>query len=146
MPLPHFGNTGDLPEGLHPAPLSEVIERFGGGSRQRQEVAARLLRVYRAAAATDMLERFVIFGSFVTSKPDPNDVDIILVMRDDFALSACGGEERMLFNHIEAEIEFEASVFWIRPSLLILETLDEFLGHWQIKRDHTRRGIVEVTE
>lgn len=144
MPLPHFEITGDLPEGLHRAALGDVIERFGGGSKQRQKVTARLLRVHRAVAATGMLERFIIFGSFITSKPDPNDVDIILVMRDDFDLSACSEQERKLFNHIEAEQEFGASIFWIRPSLLILETLEEFLSHWQIKRDRTRRGIVEV--
>ena len=146
MPLPQFESTGDLPEGLHRAALDEVVARFGTGSKRRQEVAARLLRVYQAARATRRLDRFVIFGSFVTSKPDPNDVDIILIMRDDFDLSSCDEEERRLFNHIEAEREFGASVFWIRPSLLILETLDEFISHWQIKRDHTRRGIVEVTE
>ena len=32
----------------------------------------------------------------------------------------------------------------IRPSMLIAETLDHFIEHWQIKRDGTRRGIVEV--
>src|SRR2546421_12011148 len=146
MPLPQFASTGDLPEGLHRAALDEVVARFGTGSERRQDVAARLLRVYQAARATRRLDHFVIFGSFVTSKPDPNDVDIILIMRDDFDLSSCDEEERRLFNHIEAEREFGASVFWIRPSLLILETLDEFISHWQIKRDHTRRGIVEVTQ
>ena len=39
---------------------------------------------------------------------------------------------------------FGASVFWIRPALLVLETLEEFIAHWQITRDQTRRGIVEV--
>jgi hypothetical protein len=39
---------------------------------------------------------------------------------------------------------FGASVFWIRPALLILETLEEFIAHWQIRHDQTRRGIVEV--
>jgi len=28
--------------------------------------------------------------------------------------------------------------------MLILETLDEFISHWQLKRDGTRHGIVEV--
>jgi hypothetical protein len=28
--------------------------------------------------------------------------------------------------------------------VLILETLEEFIAHWQITRDQTRRGIVEV--
>ena len=86
MLLPPFENTGDLPAGLHRAPLREVLARFGAGTARRQEVAARLLRVYESARATDGLARFIIFGSFVTSKPDPNDVDIILVMRDDFDL------------------------------------------------------------
>jgi hypothetical protein len=27
---------------------------------------------------------------------------------------------------------------------MFLETMDEFLAHWQIKRDLTRRGIVEI--
>ncbi|HEX7314091.1 MAG TPA: hypothetical protein VF297_09215 [Pyrinomonadaceae bacterium] len=146
MPLPHFEKTGDLAAGLHTATLEEVLTRFGTGSGQRQAVASRLLRIYRAAHGTGRLERFIIFGSFVTTKPDPNDVDIILVMRDDFVLNDCVGVARKLFEHVEAEQEFGASIFWMRPSLLLLETLDEFLSHWQLKRDHTRRGIVEVIE
>lgn len=146
MPLPHFEKTGDLPVGLHRVPLEELLARLGGGSHQRQTVTARLLRVYRTAVATGRLERFVIFGSFVTAKPDPNDVDIILVMRDDFVLDEWTGVTRKLFEHAQAEEEFGASIFWIRPSLLLLETLEEFLSHWQVKRDRTRRGIVEVTE
>jgi hypothetical protein len=146
MPLPQFEKTGDLPAGLHRATLEEVLSRLGGGTPQRQAVAARLRRIYSTARATGRLERFIIFGSFVTAKPEPNDVDIILIMRDDFVLDDCAGTARRLFEHGEAETEFGASVFWIRPSLLLLETLDEFLSHWQIKRDHTRRGIVEVIE
>lgn len=146
MALPRFEKTGDLAKGLHRATLEEVLARFGTGSPQRQAVASRLLRIYRAAQETSRLGRFIIFGSFVTTKPDPNDVDIILVMRDDFVLDDCKGVTRKLFEHVEAEQEFGASIFWIRPSLLLLETLDEFLSHWQMKRDHTRRGIVEVIE
>jgi hypothetical protein len=35
-------------------------------------------------------------------------------------------------------------VFWLCSSSLFLETLDDFLAHWQIKRDQTKRGIVEI--
>jgi hypothetical protein len=28
--------------------------------------------------------------------------------------------------------------------MLFIETLNEFISHWQIKRDGSRRGIVEV--
>ena len=142
--LPDFNNAGDLPEGLHEATLDEVIARFGGGTPRRQGVTARLLRIRELGRATGKLERFIIFGSYVTAKPEPNDVDIVLVMRDDFDVTACAESSRKLFDHAQAGAEFGASVFWIRPSLLFLETLDEFIAHWQIKRDGTRRGIVEV--
>lgn len=139
-----FESNGDLPPGLHRASLGEVVARFGGGTARRRAASARLIRIYENARASRKLDRFVIFGSFVSSKPDPQDVDIMLVMRDDFDLDICDETTRKLFDHAQAEREFGASIFWIRPSLLILESLDEFLAHWQIKRDRTRRGIVEV--
>lgn len=84
MPLPEFDINGDLPVGVHLASLDEVLARFGQGTTQRETVTARLVGVHKLASATGKLERFIIFGSYVTAKPDPNDVDIILVMRDDF--------------------------------------------------------------
>lgn len=144
MRLPAFNSHGDLPEGLHRATLDEVFRRFGVSTEQRRRVHQRLVRIHRLASATGYLDRFILFGSFVTSKANPNDVDILLVMRDDFSLSACFGESRKLFYHDEAEAEFGASVFWIRPSMLVQDTLEEFIGHWQTKRDLGRRGIVEV--
>jgi hypothetical protein len=39
---------------------------------------------------------------------------------------------------------FGASVFWIQPSVLIGDSLDAFVAHWQVKRDGSKRGIVEV--
>jgi len=68
----------------------------------------------------------------------------VLVLADDFNLQACDEETRLLFEHTRATEEFGASIFWIRPSMLLLEPLEEFIAHWQIKRDRTRRGIVEV--
>ena len=102
------------------------------------------MRIHRLADTTGYLDRFILFGSFVTSKADPNDVDILLVMRDDFVLKVCSGETCKLFYHDEAEAEFGASIFWIRPTMLVLDTLEEFIIHWQTKRDLGRRGIVEV--
>jgi predicted nucleotidyltransferase len=144
MRLPAFNSAGDLPEGLYPATLNDVFHRFGASTLRRRRVYQRLVEIHRVATTTAHLDRFIVFGSFVTSKPDPNDVDILLVMRDDFELSACSGEARKLFNHAEAEAGFGASVFWIRPSMLVMDTLEEFILHWQIKRDLGRRGIVEV--
>ena len=144
MPLPHLNSAGELPEGVHQATMEEVLAQFGSGTPQRHAVTARLLRIYELARTTGKLERLILFGSYITAKPDPNDIDIVLVMRNDFAVHACEEEARTLFDHPRAAEAFGASVFWVRPALLLLETLEEFIAHWQIKRDQTRRGIVEV--
>lgn len=144
MPLPSFDHKGELPEGVHRAAMEEVVSRFGRGTPEREAVTARLLRIYGLAKATRELERLVIFGSYVTTKPDPKDVDIVLVMRDDFQVGTYGEPARGLFDHAQAAEVFGASVFWLRPSMLILEPLENFVAYWQIKADGTRRGIVEV--
>jgi hypothetical protein len=74
----------------------------------------RFERIHRLAQATEHLARFVIFGSFVTSKPEPQDVDLFLVMDDAFDASELKGDKRLLFDHGAAQAHFGASVFWIR--------------------------------
>ena len=47
--------------------------------------------------------------------------------------------------HAHAERQFGASIFWIRPAMLLLaEPLESFIARWQIKRGGGRRRILEV--
>ena len=85
----------------------------------------------------------MVFGSFVTAKPEPNDVDIILLMADAFDLAALTGEAALMFSHMEAEAHFGASVFWTRRCGA-LGGEQAMIEHWQIRRDGGRRGIVEI--
>jgi len=144
MALPYFNVTGELPEGVHQATIDEVVARFGGGTQWRIAVTDKLLRIYQLAKSTGKLDRLVIFGSYITMKSEPNDVDVVVIFNNDFDITACDEDTRKLLDHQKAQSEFGASVFWIRPALLIFETLDQFIAHWQIKRDQTLRGIVEV--
>lgn len=145
MGLPEFNRQGDLPEGLHQANLPEVLQRFGTGSKARQEVTAVLQRIHELVTATGKLQRFVIFGSYVTAKTEPQDVDVVLVMNDDFSLAACDEQTRVLFDHSRAQAAVGASLFWLCPSVVLRGSLEDFLLGWGTKRDLTRRGIVEVT-
>ena len=92
MPLPPIAQTGDLPQGVHRASLQEVLNHFGEATVQRKLAAMRLRRVYELAAATGHLRRCIVFGSFVSAKAEPNDVDLFLVMDDTFDLSQVTGE------------------------------------------------------
>jgi hypothetical protein len=117
---------------------------FGGGGEARQAATASLTNIHMLAKGTGKLDRVVIFGSYVTANPTPNDVDVVLVMTDDFKWEEQTGRTRDLFDHQRAAEEFGASIFWVRPAAILLGSMDEFIGHWQVKRDRTRRGIVEV--
>lgn len=143
MNWPDFNNDGDLPTGIHRATLAELTRHFGTSSLRRQIVIRRLERIYEFARSTGQLARFVVFGSFVTAKPDPNDVDIFMLMEDTFDSNQVTGEPAIIFDHIAAQNIEGASVFWIRR-MAAIGGEDAALEYWQIKRDNTKRGIVEV--
>jgi Family of unknown function (DUF6932) len=141
--LPPFHAGGDLPPGVYRATLPEVLERFGRGSIQRCAVADRLKRVYQLAASTSHLARFVVFGSFVTAKAEPNVVDIVLLMEDTFDLASVTGEAALVFQHTEAQARFGASVFWTRRAGA-LGGEQAMIEYWQARREGGQRGIVEI--
>lgn len=144
MPLPDFTADGDLSLGIHRATWNEVLQRFGGEVGSRNVCTRRLAHIYELARRTGCLKHFVIFGSYVTTKAEPNDVDVILVMDDTFRLENCPMESRGLFDHAVSQARYGASIFWIRPGLLIGESVEEFISYWQIKRGGSKRGIVDV--
>src|SRR3989442_483537 len=111
---PEFDSNGDLPPGIYPAAMAEVMQHFGTTTLQRQIIARRLQRIYRLARGTGQLARFAIFGSFVTAKPAPNDVDVFMLMEDAFDSNQVMGEAATLFDHQAAQNVEGASVFWIR--------------------------------
>jgi Family of unknown function (DUF6932) len=144
MEWPNFNDNGDLPVGVQKATLNEVVNYFGVGSLQRRVVAQRLMRIYDLASGTGHPAHFIIFGSFVTAKPDPNDVDIFLLMEDSFVPREVSGEAAIVFDHLAAQEYEGAGVFRLKKSGAIGGG-QMALEDWQIKRDKTRRGIVEVT-
>ena len=142
--LPGLNEHGNLPAGIHPAGWKELEERFGQGNPFRVRAFARLRHLHELAQRTGKLQRFLVFGSFVSSPSEPRDVDIALVMAQDFRLEDSPRESQTLFSHADAQARYEASVFWLREGMLPEALMREFLESWQTKRDGTRRGIVEL--
>lgn len=142
--LPSLNENGDLPPGIHPATWTEVAGLFGIGSETRVRALARLRYVHELAARTGKLKRFYVFGSFVSSTPEPNDIDVVLVMSADFKLEESPRESRTIFSHADAQARYGASIFWVREGMLPDALMQEFFETWQIKRDGSKRGIVEI--
>ena len=140
---PAFNNNGDLPVGIHRATLTEILQHFGTGTSRREFLGNQLERIYALASSTKQVTRFIVFGSFVTAKPVPGDIDVFLLMEDSFDVAQVHGDAALVFDLQKAQNILKASIFWIRKRGTIGDE-QEVVEDWQIKRDNSRRGIVEV--
>jgi hypothetical protein len=139
---PEFNEHEDLPPGIYPATLSQIVEHFSF-TNHRKSIARRLERIYRLAQSSGHVARFIIFGSFVTAKPEPNDVDIFLLMDDSFDVRKVSPEARLVFDHAAAQNLLGASVFWVRRTAAIGGE-NTMVEGWQLTRARNKRGILEV--
>jgi hypothetical protein len=131
--LPPFDESGNLPRGIHRASIEEVVDRFGHGSPEREVEACELFQFVEWARRHGV-RRLIINGSFVTDKPDPNDVDVVLLP---------DGNERQQDVGFESEPQA-----W--PFLQILFAADDAdLERWArddfgTDREGRDKGVVEV--
>ena len=80
--LPEFTQKGLLPAGVHRATLEEFEQRFiyFDHSDRRYRLFDKFRELHRQARGSGIVQRMLVGGSFVTSKPEPNDFDCILVV------------------------------------------------------------------
>jgi hypothetical protein len=145
MSMPASLANGYLPLGVHRATVEEILARFGAATPRRQMLAARLQELLTLARATGKLCRTFLWGSFVTEKPFPGDLDVFLLMQTGFdqEFTALPSEQRTIFEHGRARLLFEADVFWATEAIGENE-LTAWLSVYQLSRDMVERGIVEV--
>jgi predicted nucleotidyltransferase len=99
--------------------------------------------VLKLAATNGKLRRVFIWGSYVTAKPSPKDLDLLLIMDEDFEVDGIAGPARAVFDSVRAKLLFESDVFWARASIG-QEMLDLWLDTYQTSRSFRKRGIVEL--
>ncbi|MBM3226259.1 MAG: hypothetical protein FJZ47_21045 [Candidatus Tectomicrobia bacterium] len=81
--IPAFDATGNLPAGIYCATLDAIQDRFCTGE-VRAHWGQVLREVVALAQSTGGVEAMYIFGSFVTAKAAPADLDLFVVMTADF--------------------------------------------------------------
>lgn len=82
MPIPDLNRDSLLPAGIHDCTLEELKVKFGSfqGNDQRPRLLARLEAFIAEVRAAGFIHRIIVDGSFVTSNPEPNDIDVIVVV------------------------------------------------------------------
>jgi len=144
MPLPDFELNGSLPPGIHCASLAEVLKRFGTGSDERERYAGLLVSVVEAAVFYANIKRVLLWGSYVTSKAIPNDLDYSVVVSVDFdSAFVRKQDERFLIPHVVRQMYGSDPGYLIirdYPLENYVERLD-FVCH----RKLSPVGIVEIS-
>lgn len=141
--LPELTNDGELPPGVHLAAWPDFESRFGGSSPRRLWLSGRLRTILELAAVGGFLRRVFVWGSFVTAKPAPKDLDLLLIMSPGFDVDRMPAPAQAVFDSTRAKLLFEADVFWARASIG-QEMLDLWLDTYQTSRSFRKRGIVEL--
>jgi hypothetical protein len=81
--IPPFRPDGYLPEGVYVCSEAEVIFRFGSSGRRRRRLVLRLRRWIELGRQVGA-RRLLVDGSFVTAKEEPDDIDTVIRLPEDF--------------------------------------------------------------
>lgn len=139
--IPNFRPDGYLPNGLHLATEAEIAFRFGTATPRRRRLALRLRRWIELSKSV-AARRLFVDGSFVTAKPEPNDVDAVVWLGSDFV-------DRVSQGNIEA-IELEMMLLTRQPEEIFAaedrQDWEEWIEFFSRTRepDGRRKGLVEV--
>lgn len=145
MALPELNEQGRLPVGLHAASGAEVIARFGLGSPARQRQAELLQLILQAAGAYETIKRVLVWGSFVSGKAEPQDLDYSLVVSVEHRRTLIAPGHRRFLVPADAR-QFSG----VDPGFLVIPDypLDRYIEKLDfLSRDHDKRerGVVEIS-
>jgi len=144
--LPEFDIDGDLPPGIHRATFDEIERRLSRFivSDRRINLFARFKQLLVMAKRSGIVERLVVGGSFVTSKPEPNDIDVVIVVDSDLDFDALTPSQYTVTDRraLRRVLKTEAlDIITVRNGTT---RMDLVLELFQSKRDNKQVGVVEV--
>ena len=88
--IPALNDYGYLPEGTYDCTVDEAAQRFGvfRSSDRRPRLWERFTEFIRQLKECGFVETVIVDGSFVTAKPAPSDIDLVLVVATSHDFSA----------------------------------------------------------
>ena len=146
MPIPPLDQNGFLPVGIHDCALAEIKARFGTfqGSDRRSRLVAQLEAFLAEAAKTGLVVGVVVEGSFVTAVPEPNDIDLIVVVAAGHDLRAdLGPTAYNIVSKKRVRTRFGFDIVAVREDSL---EFDEAVGFFEQVRGGAsrRKGLLRV--
>lgn len=139
--IPPFRPDGYLPEGIYVCSEAEVIFRFGSSSRLRRRLVLGLRRWIELGRQIGA-HRLLVDGSFVTAKAEPQDIDSVLFLPEDFT--------QQLEQEFAPALELEEMLLTRRPEELFAAEDETDWQEWGAffsqtrESDRRHKGLVEI--
>ena len=142
--IPTLNDDGLLPPGLFPCSFEELRSRFGVFRRsdQRVRLATELQKYLQELRETGFVTRILIDGSFVTSKDEPNDIDLIIVLQAHHDFSSTLKPHH--YNTLSKRRVLKTHGFDILLAPEGSATLNEYIDFFQKTREGRSKGLLEV--
>jgi predicted nucleotidyltransferase len=125
------------------ASVQEIQARFGTSTPRRQFLFQQFQNLFHRLRAVGSVKQVFLFGSFVTGKASPNDIDLLVVMNGAFSTTNLSGQDLDIFQHDLCRIRFDADVFWVTEAVGA-DRIEDLLDVFSRNRDGQPQPIVEV--
>jgi hypothetical protein len=121
--------------------LSEFRERFGARTERRQELLERFGNWLRVADTTGRLRHAWVYGSFISNKPGPGDLDILALFAADFDPALLPASTRHWFQLDTLESVYALHLNFLTEAVHpgVLEGLMEWLAG-------DEQGMIDMVE
>lgn len=142
--IPTFDDAGVLPAGIHDCTLEEVVERFGrfGRTGVRHGLTAKLQTFVAEAHATNVVVWLGIDGSYITTKQEPNDIDMVLALNADHDFAS--PIQPSIYNVVSRRRVKKRYDFDILAAPENSTALQDHLEFFQRTRDGKPKGLLRV--
>lgn len=127
---------------MHLADWKEFQARFGASPSRRVWLSSRLRALLDLAATTGKLRRVFTWGSFVTVKAAPKDLNTLRIVDEDFAVDRIAAQAQAVFDSARAKLLFESDVFW--ASVHRTRIARSLAGDLSDFQKFSKPGIVEL--
>jgi hypothetical protein len=132
--IPRLRPNGTLPPGMHTATIDELLAAFPARTQQRQIFNDSLRRAVEELRHLDPTLIIYVDGSYVTSKAEPNDIDLLIVTPTYVT--------QQILDYLDQVCPVEAVSLSIYVELL---TPNIMLNFFTTMRSGQAQGIVELT-
>jgi hypothetical protein len=136
--IPDFYDDEFLPDGDHEATWIEVEEKFGA-SESRKRLCDHMSRFIQIARGCGFKSVY-LFGSFISTKECPNDIDLMWVYRGEYGKLRQECQELLNYEKMKAQWDWDMWCCSDDPDII-----SDLLSGWRRNKARTKhRGIIKI--